>query len=60
MTKIVDKMTTDLDLRVYHHGYKEKMEALITSKMEGGCAGERGEAKEACGHEHDGGAEGYC
>jgi len=35
MTKIVDKMTKDLDLRVYHDDYKEKMEALITSKMKG-------------------------
>jgi non-homologous end joining protein Ku len=33
MTKIVDKMTKDLDLRVYHDGYKERIEALITSKM---------------------------
>jgi len=24
-----------------------------------GCAGERGETKEACGQEHDGGTEGY-
>ena len=36
MTKIVDKMTTkDLDLSVYHDGYKERMEVLITSKMKG-------------------------
>ena len=36
MTKIVDKMTTkDLDLRLYHDGYKERIEALITSKMKG-------------------------
>jgi DNA end-binding protein Ku len=36
MTKIVDKMTTkDLDLRVFHDGYKERIEALITSKMKG-------------------------
>jgi len=35
MTKIVDKMTKDLDLRVYHGGYKERIEALITSKMKG-------------------------
>jgi len=26
-------MTKDLDLRVYHDGYKERIEALITSKM---------------------------
>jgi len=35
MTKIVDKMTKDLDLRMYHDGYKERLEALITSKMKG-------------------------
>jgi non-homologous end joining protein Ku len=35
MTKIVDKMTRDLDLRVFHDRYKERMEALITSKMKG-------------------------
>ena len=35
MTKIVEKMTKDLDLRLYHDGYKERMEALITSKMKG-------------------------
>jgi hypothetical protein len=27
MTKIVDKMTTELDLRAYHDGYKERIEA---------------------------------
>ena len=27
MTKIVDKMTKDLDLSVYHDGYKGRMEA---------------------------------
>jgi DNA end-binding protein Ku len=35
MTKIVDKMTTDLDLRAFHDGYKERIEALIKSKMKG-------------------------
>ena len=35
MTKIVDKMTKDLDLRAYHDGFKERIEALITSKMKG-------------------------
>ena len=36
MTKIVDKMTKDdLDLKMYHDGYKERIEALITSKMKG-------------------------
>ncbi len=33
MTKIVDKLTADLDLRLYHDGYKERMGALITSNM---------------------------
>ena len=33
MTKIVDKMTTDLDLNVFHDGYKERIEALIKAKM---------------------------
>jgi hypothetical protein len=31
MTKIVDKMTKALDLRLYHDGYKDKIEALIES-----------------------------
>jgi len=35
MTKIVDKMTKDLDLSVYHDGYKERIEALVTFKMKG-------------------------
>jgi non-homologous end joining protein Ku len=35
MTKIVDKMTTDLDLSVFHDSYKERMEALIKAKMNG-------------------------
>ncbi|MGD0952602.1 MAG: hypothetical protein ABR985_09445 [Methanotrichaceae archaeon] len=42
MTKIVDKMTKDRDLRMYHDGYKERIEALITSKMKG----EVGQVKE--------------
>ena len=33
MIKIVDKMTKDLDLRLYHDGYEERIEALITSEM---------------------------
>ena len=33
MTKTVDKLTVDLDLRLYHDGYKERIEAMITSKM---------------------------
>jgi non-homologous end joining protein Ku len=28
-------MTMDLDLRAYHDGYKERIEAMITSKMKG-------------------------
>ena len=35
MTKIVDKMTTDLDLSIFHDGYKERIEALIKPKMKG-------------------------
>jgi DNA end-binding protein Ku len=35
ITKIVDKMTTDFDLSVFHDGYKERIEALIQSKMKG-------------------------
>ena len=36
MTKVVDRMKKDLDLRVYHDDYKERMEALISSQMKGG------------------------
>ncbi|MGD0954159.1 MAG: hypothetical protein ABR985_17515 [Methanotrichaceae archaeon] len=53
MTKTVDKLTVDLDLRLYHDGYKERIEAMITSKMKERLSGERGEAKEASGQEHD-------
>ena len=35
MTKIVDKLTVDLDLSIFHDGYKERIEALIESKMKG-------------------------
>ena len=35
MTKIVDKMTKDLDLSIFHDGYKERIESLIKSKMKG-------------------------
>jgi non-homologous end joining protein Ku len=35
MTQIVDKITTDLDLRVYHDGYRERIEAMIRSKLKG-------------------------
>ena len=47
MTKIMDKMTKDLDLRLYHDGYKERIEALVTSKMKERLPGEGGEAEEA-------------
>jgi DNA end-binding protein Ku len=43
MIKIVDKMTKDLDLRAYHDGYKERIEALIKSKMKGEVAQVKGE-----------------
>jgi DNA end-binding protein Ku len=32
-TQIMDKMTRDLDLSVFHDGYKERIEAMIKSKM---------------------------
>jgi DNA end-binding protein Ku len=35
MTQIVDKLTTDLDLRAYHDGYKERIEGLVKSEMKG-------------------------
>ena len=35
MTKIVDKLTTDLDLSIFHDGYKERIDGLIKSKMKG-------------------------
>jgi non-homologous end joining protein Ku len=35
MTKIVDKMTTDLDLSIFHDGYKERIDGLIIAKMKG-------------------------
>jgi DNA end-binding protein Ku len=35
ITKIVDKLTVDLDLSIFHDGYKERIEALIKSKMKG-------------------------
>ena len=35
MTKIVDKQTVDLDLGVFNDTYREKMEALISSKLKG-------------------------
>jgi non-homologous end joining protein Ku len=35
MMKIADKTTTDLDLSIFHDGYKERIESLIKSKMKG-------------------------
>jgi non-homologous end joining protein Ku len=35
MTEIVDKMTTDLDLRACHDDHKERMQVLISSTMKG-------------------------
>jgi DNA end-binding protein Ku len=35
MEKIVDKMTNDLDLSIFHDSYKERIEALVKSKMKG-------------------------
>jgi non-homologous end joining protein Ku len=35
MTQIVDKLTVDLDLSVFHDCYKEWVEAIIKSKMKG-------------------------
>ena len=39
MTKVLDKMIIDLNLRVYYDGYVERMETLITSNIRGGWAG---------------------
>jgi non-homologous end joining protein Ku len=33
MSQIVDKMTTDLYLNIFHDSYKERIEALVKSKM---------------------------
>ena len=35
MTKIVDKQTVDLDLSMFHDSYREKIEAMIGSKLKG-------------------------
>jgi non-homologous end joining protein Ku len=35
LTQIVDKLTVDLDLSIFHDSYKERIEALIESKMKG-------------------------
>ena len=43
MTKIVAKMAKDLDLSVYHVGYKERIEAPVTSKMKEEVAQMKGE-----------------
>jgi non-homologous end joining protein Ku len=32
-TQIVDKMTVDLDLSIFHDSYKERIEEFIESKM---------------------------
>jgi non-homologous end joining protein Ku len=32
----VDKQTVDLDLGVFHDSYREKIEAMINSKLKGG------------------------
>ena len=33
--KIVDKQTVDLDLGIFHDTYREKIEAMISSKLKG-------------------------
>jgi non-homologous end joining protein Ku len=35
MTKIVDKRTVDLDLGTFRDSYRDRIEALITSKLKG-------------------------
>jgi DNA end-binding protein Ku len=35
MTQIVDKLTVDLDLGEFHDSYKERVEAMVKSKMKG-------------------------
>lgn len=35
MTKIADKLTVDLDLSAFHDPYKERIEALISSRLKG-------------------------
>ena len=32
-TQIVDKLTVDLDLSVFHDGYKERIESLISESL---------------------------
>jgi hypothetical protein len=44
MTKILDKMTKDPDLSILQKGYKERIEALIKSKMKGEVAQVREES----------------
>jgi DNA end-binding protein Ku len=33
--KIVNKLTVDLDLGVFHEGYRDRIEAMISSKLKG-------------------------
>ena len=33
--KIVDKLTVDMDLGIFHDAYREKIEAIISSKLKG-------------------------
>jgi non-homologous end joining protein Ku len=35
MTQIVDKLTVDLDLSLFHDSYQERIEAMVQSKMKG-------------------------
>ena len=44
-TQIVDKLTVDLDLSVFHNDYKERIEALIKSRMKGEVAQVKEEKK---------------
>jgi hypothetical protein len=53
----LNKLTFDLDLRVYHDGYKERIEAMVTSKMKGEVAQVKRRSREACGQEPDGDAQ---
>jgi len=54
MTKIVDKMTKDMDLRLYHDGYKQRIEVWITSKMKGEVAQVEEKKPRGQRQEHDG------
>lgn len=35
MRQIVDKLTIDLDLGIFHDAYEERIEAMVQSKMKG-------------------------